>query len=57
MLVQTNPVHHITNLPRFLFMFNRNMQLSVSEKSLQVYRLAPQGFRNSVPSPRGFLWG
>jgi len=32
------------------------MQLSVSEKYLQVYRLATQGGRNSVPSPRGFLW-
>jgi len=27
--LQTNPVHRITNLPRFLCVFNRNMQLSV----------------------------
>jgi len=32
------------------------MQLSVSEKYPQAYRLTAQWARNSVSSPRGLLW-
>jgi len=52
MLVQTNPVNRITNLPKFLCVFNRSIQVSVSDKYPQVYRLATQRAQNSVPSPR-----
>jgi len=52
MLVQTNPVNRITNFPNVLCVFNRSMQVSVSEKYPQVYRLATQRAQNSVPSPR-----
>jgi len=41
-LLQADPVNGITNLI-FLFVFNRNMRLFVSDKYPQVYRLATQG--------------
>jgi len=51
LLVQPNPVNRITNLSDILCAFNRNMQLSASDKYAQVYCLTAQGGQKSVLSP------
>jgi len=41
----------------FLYVFNRNVRLSVLDKYPQVYHLSTQGAQNSFPSPRGAFVG